>query len=295
MSNTFYIFLLILIIIYVDIFSHTENFEEKKQYDVIISINIHEKFDFLKKQLDNIRDNVKCNYAVILNCNQNMFNECNNNKDMLAENIYVHPETLEKRRMHGSLAHGIYNNMMYALDNFTFEYFIVSSSRNLFDNDMELKDLQKLVKPSKSMHIDEDAHLDDGKLFNEIKDTWHWPSIRKSLLAKYYIDTNQKFYSSAHEGLVITINGCRQIIFFLENNQEIKSDLFQFKSCIEEFALQTISMNMGEPVYYIGNGCCTEGPIDKNDPSSDILKFMYKIKRETMENSNIFMKCVRGE
>lgn len=283
MSYNLYIFLLLLITIYVDIFGHIENFEEKKHYDVIISINVHEKFDFLKKQLDNIRDNVKCNYAVILNCNEFMFNECKNNNDILPENVYIHPVILEKRTYHGSLVNGIYNNMMYALDNFTFEFFISTSSRNLFDNDMELSDLHKLVKMGKT-------HIEYGKVFEEIENNkkWHWPSIEKTLLAKHLIETNQKFYVSPHEGLMLSIKGCRKIVEFLENKPEIKKDLFQFETCVEEFALQTISMNMGEPIYYIGNGCCSEAPIDKSN--SDTL-FMYKTRREMMQNPNTFVKC----
>jgi hypothetical protein len=44
---------------------------------------------------------------------------------------------------------------------------------------------------------------------------------------------------------------------------------------MEEFSLQTISMNNGGEFYYIGNGCCTE---DRNGMSD--TKFTYKVIRE---------------
>jgi hypothetical protein len=56
-------------------------------YDCVISINIHENVNFLLKQLDNINNNVKCNYCIILNCNNFMYEECKNIN--FSENIYI--------------------------------------------------------------------------------------------------------------------------------------------------------------------------------------------------------------
>ena len=96
-------------------------------YDCVISINVHEKPDFLKRQLDNIKENVSCKYAVVLNCNDFMFEECG--KIELPDNVYIHPEPLNKNTFHGSLMHGIYNNMVFSLHHFQFDFFIVASSR----------------------------------------------------------------------------------------------------------------------------------------------------------------------
>jgi hypothetical protein len=55
---------------------------------------------------------------------------------------------------------------------------------------------------------------------------------------------------------------------------EIKNDLFKFKGCVEEFAIQSIAINSNERFYYIGNGCCKK---EKSNPINN--EFMYKIIR----------------
>jgi hypothetical protein len=275
--NSKFIILLLLILIFLTVLTtykgRIESFEEKPHYDCIISINVHEKFDFLLKQIKNIQENVFCNYAIILNCNDYMFEECNKNKKDLPDNVYIHDTILNKKVNHGSLTEGIYNNMVYALDNFSFDFFIVASSRNMFTNELKLDDLRYLVNKGES-------YKHDDKPWELKKSTWRWPNLINTLLAKYYIDSNKELHHSPHEGMVYTKNGCRKIVDFLNENPKIKKDLFQFDDAIEEFALQTISMNSGENFYYIGNGCCTVGKIGKNDPDNGIFKFMYKVKRE---------------
>jgi hypothetical protein len=260
------IFIFLLIIIFVFIImnnNYHEKFTVKKHYDCIISINVHEKFNFLLKQLENIKNNVSLNYAIILNCNDYMFTECTNN--ILPDNVYINNIILNKQRFHGSLTEGIYNNMIYALENFDFDFFIVSSSRNFFDNNMKLSDLKTIVK---------------GKPYREHipLTTWHWPSFLKTKLAKYFIDQNKELYNSPHEGLLFTFNAVKIIVSFLESNIEIKQDLFNFNNCVEEFGLQTIVTNMGEQFFYIGNGISNDR-IKPND-QNEYLKFMYKENRD---------------
>jgi len=171
------------------------------------------------------------------------------------------------------LTEGIYNNMVYALDKFSFDFFIVASSRNMFTNELKLEDLRYLVNKG-------EPYKHDDRSWEEKKNIWRWPKLINTLLAKHYIDSNKELHHSPHEGMVYTKNGCRKIVDFLNENPKIKKDLFQFDDAIEEFAFQTISMNSGENYYYIGNGCYEEGKIGKNDPNNGIFKFMYKIKRE---------------
>jgi len=163
--------------------------------------------------------------------------------------------------------------MVYALNKFNFDFFIVASSRNMFTNELKLEDLKYLVNKG-------EQHIEDDKPWEEKKNTWHWPKLINTLLVKHYIYSNREMYVSPHEGVVYTKNGCRKIIKFLNENQEIRQDLFQFESVIEEFAFQTISMNNGENFYYIGDGCCKDGKVGENDPENGIFKFMYKVKRE---------------
>jgi hypothetical protein len=63
--------------------------------------------------------------------------------------------------------------------------------------------------------------------------------------------------------------------------------------CVEEFALQTLSSNLGEPFYYIGNGCCSEEPIGHLGPGNDLFKFMYKTRREGTMGLNTFIRCAK--
>ena len=251
--------------------------EERKHYDVIISINVHENLGFLQKQLENIKENVNCNYAVILNCNYHMFNECKLN--ISQENIYIHDKILNKRTWHGSLTEGIYNNMCYATEHFTFDYFTVAS-RNFFGNNMTLEELNRLTQNGKPMIDNKWENKLDKDNWEESFNTWHWPLFAETLLAQYFIERGQGLYSSPHEGLLFTGNGCVKIVEFLEYNQEIKIDLFSFEGCVEEFSLQSIAMNVGEPYFYIGNGCYNKD-LESNDPDSDTLRFMYKVDKHS--------------
>jgi len=256
--------ILIIIILLYFFTKLSENFTSDKKYDCIISINVHENFEFLLEQINNIKKKVKCKHAIILNCNDFMFNECKNNT--LPEDVYVHDIILNKRRFHGSLTEGIYNNICYSIDNFDFKYFIVASSRNLFKNDMKLDVLNKLVTIGKP--------YTENIPYTE----WWWPVFMNTKLAKYYIENNQELYNSPHEGLLLTKKSCIKIKSFLENNIEIKEDLFNFDGCVEEFALQTISMNSGENIYYIGNGV-EENEIKENTSEEEMYIFMYKVGR----------------
>ena len=90
-----YLFLALFFLLLTFFINKSETFEAKKHYDIILSINVHEKFNFLLKQLDNISKNVHCNYAIILNCNDFMYEECK--KNSLPDNVYIHPKILNKK------------------------------------------------------------------------------------------------------------------------------------------------------------------------------------------------------
>ena len=257
------IIILILIILKKEkIYEKFKNLINNRYYDCIISINVHEKFDFLMNQLKNIDENVNLSYAVILNCNDNMFDEIVNNAKRLPKNVFINDTILNKRTYHGSLSNGIYNNMKHAIYNFEFKYFIVTSSRNMFGKSMSINDLDRITK----VKLESQNHDYNG---------WHWPNFLNTLLAKYYLGQNKELYNSPHEGLLLTKNSCKKIIKFLDDNNEIKNDLFNFNGCVEEFAFQTIAMNSDESFYYIGNGCCEEKDIDKNNEN----EFIYKVRR----------------
>ena len=185
--------------------------------DVVLSINVHEKVPFLMKQLMNIKTYMTCTYIVILNCNDYMKNELN------------------KQTYTGTLTQGIYLNMIHSIRIASFKYFIILSSRNLFYQALTIDVLNQRQKKATT--------IEDLKDCTEPNyHTWHWPTFLKTKLAKHYRSTGLHLHRSWHEGLIFHHDVCQNIIRFLERHPSIRDDLFEFPLCVEEFALQTISM-----------------------------------------------------
>ena len=59
------------------------------KYDIIISINVHEKPEYLLNQIENIQEYVPLKKKIILNCNDYMLNEF---KDRGIPDVEVYPE-----------------------------------------------------------------------------------------------------------------------------------------------------------------------------------------------------------
>ena len=177
------------------------------------------------------------------------------------DNIFLNPEYFKKKRFTGLITKGIYSNMVYAINNFEFKYFIILSSRNMFYNKLNKENYNFL--PTNCKHVMKGKTIKDL----EIK-SWHWPSFLKTKLSKYIKENNLLFSSSPHEGLTFDYISCQKIIDFLNNSVHIKNDLFNWKGCIEEFALQTICINLTGYYYYIGNGWDTNHDIN-NLPTKD--------------------------
>lgn len=200
----------------------------------IISINIFEKPEFFKKQIENIKRFVEKDYLIVVNCNDYMFNKL---KSERLNNVIINPEVINKKRFHGSLTNGIYSNVKYCLDNkIEFSYFIILSSRIFFYN--KLNNLDSLYRNNKD---EDDCRIKDKNLIDY--NTWHWPVFKKTMLFSYFASNYNKIARSLHEGLVFNQNVCKNIVHYLEKFPEIKKDLFNFNACVEEFALQTISVN----------------------------------------------------
>lgn len=247
--------------------------------DIVYTINVHEKVHFLLKQLNNIIEhNVNNTFVVILNCNDHMYRELQNTK--LPDFVYINQEIINKNRFHGSLTHGIVSNLKYALNNFIFKYFIVLSSRNLFYDTLNLNTLNNLQK---KYNIDNDINnFRKNNYYNCEYNFWHWPSFKTSKLATHYFSMNCSLYESMHEGLVFSYNVCKNIIKFLNDMIDITNDTINFNNCVEEFALQTISMNeidFNNREYgfiYIGNGSVTHYI---NELTKDGIRIIYKTIR----------------
>ena len=236
--------------------------------DVVFSINVHEKVDFLIKQLENIKEFVDLNYTIIINPNKFMYEEIQKHSYFKNKNnIILNENYLEKKRFHGSLLNGIYRNMLKAIDNYHYKCFIILSSRNMFYNKLNKINYENLAK------------IDNGKKYKDIKKkNWHWPKMIKTKLSDYLKNNNLFYVDCSHEGLTFEYDTTLKLKEFLEKHQNIKDDLFNYNACVEEFALQSICLNTTGYFYNIGNGVWNT-PKDK---ISQLPKnrYVYKTNRE---------------
>jgi hypothetical protein len=150
--------------------------------------------------------------------------------------------------------------MKLVLSNYNFKYFLVLSSREFFYN--EVNSSNDIIKTKV-----------EKKLDNYDVNNWHWPIFKQTKLFNYIKDNKIYFSSSPHEGLCFDYDSCVYIINFLDNHEEIKSDLFNHNSCVEEFSLQSICCNYSD-YYNIGNGVETL-PMSR----CDINRFTHKRNR----------------
>lgn len=240
--------------------------------DIIISINVYKSPPFLNDQLKNISEHMKSTYVVILNCNTLMLNTLK--QTTLAPNVYVNPVAINKKRFHGSLTKGIVSNMQYALNKFSFKYFIILSARTVFYRDLSTSNLEEINTYIPDSTINKKCDYTLRKIkFGRVAETellkWHWPSLKNTLLAKYYLNKRFKLYNVAHEGLCFNTNVVNTIMKFLREHNDIQEELFTWESTVEEFALQTIAMNeiknKNYGYMYIGNGCYEDVNMDLTD------------------------------
>jgi len=259
-------------------------------YKIVISINVHENVNFLFKQLTNVKEYVKIPYAIIINCNDYMYeNLKDNNEIKKMNNVFLNEKYFNKNRFHGTLTKGICFNMIYALNNFKFKYFLIMSSRNMFRlevNDSNYNDFDKIdgfffedvnkynccitcTKLNENMNT---THI--NRHSNGIH--WHWPKFIKSKLGEYTLRNNLKFGASYHEGLTFDHDTCISIINFLSKNPTITNDLFNFPACVEEFALQTLCCSSNRCFYHIGRGFVFGDPKLRRPERT----FVYKTDRK---------------
>jgi hypothetical protein len=218
-----------------------------KKTTIFFSINVHENLNFLQKQIEDIEANVLLDFVILINANEFMYNEIMNSELLQTKsNVLLYPEPINKIYCHGTIVKGIYLNMEYAVRNYQFEYFVVLSSRNLFYNTLHKDNYRAIPK------------ICDGEPVEQLCDGWHWNVFVNTKLGKYIIANNLRFCSPQWAaGLTFDYTSSIQIVDFLIANEEIKEDLFNFNAVVEEFALQSISLNLSGYYYNIGNWAAT--------------------------------------
>jgi hypothetical protein len=225
--------------------------------EVVVSINVHEKPEYLMGQVRNIKENLLLPSQVLISPNKHMQAELAASD---GNGLTLNPEAIEKRRHHGSLTRGIVSNMRLASETLKFSWFLVMSSREFF--------YRKLKNPGDIL-INKCASTTKDY---ERKD-WHWGRFHDTKLHAHIRANGLLLADSPHEGMCFDAKGVAHILRFLEGNAEIAEDLFNFEHCVEEFALQSICANFGD-FYYIGNG--TE---ELKDEGLDPTKFTRKLPR----------------
>ena len=117
---------------------------------ICVSINAflwegpNDNCEFLKGQLDNIRYALApiFNYKIVLNCSNQLYDLVGSDY-VDDENIYIHPSPLDKRRMHGSILHGIHRNMEFS-QQWVYDHFLVLSARTVF---VRKPSIEQIVDP----------------------------------------------------------------------------------------------------------------------------------------------------
>jgi hypothetical protein len=80
-----------------------------------------------------------------------------------------------------------------------------------------------------------------------------------------------------HEGAGFDYISSQMIVDFLEKNEDIKNNIFDFDWSIEEYALQTIALNLSGYYYQIGNWTNADDFVNIHKLPSD--RFVYKVFR----------------
>lgn len=261
-------------------------------FDILISISVHEKIDFLMEQLDNIHFfTTHLNGCIIYNCNNFMLQELSKHKFKSYKNlkIIINPESIEKRRWHGSLCKGIIKNMEYVINNnIKFREFIVLSSRNILQSKLDLFFIEKQYKFyfEKILELTKDDRLFYFNKHNKFyicdgskQDYWHgdmtstrywfWGKIKNTDWFQKLDKQVDFFIGGRHEGLCIPYDIINMIVDFCKNNDEILNSCYEFNIALEEVIPQVLACK------FITNNkmyCLLEPPFIKIERNIEDIK-----------------------
>ena len=230
-------------------------------FDLIISINIHEKKNFLLEQIKNIKYFTKSisNILIIYNCNEYMFNEiCDVSDNKIT--IIRNPEIINKKRFHGSLTQGIFSNLKYVVkNNISFQYFLVMSSRNILINNISLdsikenmiftkNNIENLNKSQRKFYYNRNYdtyQICDGTTPGPwIGPTHYWFYNYIEYTSKLWFKEFKQFdfiIGGKHEALCFPYKVIHNIYNYLNKNFLVEQDIYTTNHCAEEIAPQTLA------------------------------------------------------
>jgi hypothetical protein len=164
-----------------------------------------------------------------------MFDELS--KIKIPDFVLINPETSEKRRFHGSLFGGIYSNMLLAIKNYRFDFFIILSSRTLFYRKMTVEDLKRRITVCGDIQAFRKEEETPKKIVtNSI-------FFYRSKLGSYYTSKKQNLFKRQHEGQTCTYNVCKNVINFLNTHEEFYLEMLNVNFAAEEFVIPTVAYN----------------------------------------------------
>lgn len=263
---------LLVIFIFILLLKKKEPF--RNSYDIIISINVHEKLDFLLKQLKNIEDHVKLNYLIILNPSKTFYKILKDRTKNL-KNVIINDNFFNKKRFHGSLLKGIYYNILLALKKYNFKYFIILSSRSMFYNNLHSTEQIEKLKIEEKI----DAWV---KIKKNIPLRSHRnKNAEKNKYIQFIKKNNLNLTSCPHEGFTLDKKNCISIKKFMDKNKSFQEIIFSYDSAIEEDLFQNIAYKFDKYFFHIGQ-YSTSTKIDTDNYEKNKLRknsFVYKSLR----------------
>ena len=251
-----------------------------KIYELVISINVFEKLDYLKEQIKNIIFFTRgIKVLIIFSCNDFMFYTLKNIK-FDGIDILINPEIINKKRWHGSLLQGIFSNLNFILLNeIKFNYFLILQTKNFFIKKLIFENIENyFINTSKIINDYKNSNykfiyntsynkhftLDQIKFNKYDKHQLILDEISNNKKYRFFNNHNiynkvwlSKLYQESdimiqgkHEGLCFTYDVCFKMNQYLKFYNLISDEIYNTNYCVEEGVQHTLSVICSINNYY---------------------------------------------
>tara|TARA_B100000242_G_C43015592_1_gene472239 strand:- start:474 stop:1205 length:732 start_codon:yes stop_codon:yes gene_type:complete len=205
----------------------------------LISLNLHKDTHF-EDQLRNIQEHLKFDYTIVLNCNNKMYDLLKNKK---YENVLINPVTIEKKRFHGSIFQGIFENLKFANTDIEYDYVIVLSARSFFFKKLDYDCVGLFYENSKCYNLRSIDFTPKTKLEKEGWPKTMWQNFINSDFYLFLQNNKFNFKKEMHEGMLLTKKNCEDIISFFDKNKDLYESIINTNNPVEEYVIQSLLLN----------------------------------------------------
>jgi hypothetical protein len=201
-------------------------------FDCVVSITVHEEVLCVKDLIDNIFTLCKMKTAVVLHCNDYMYDICNAHFKEI-KNVFVNPIHWNKETEPIALIKSHLENFNLMNKEYKFEYFIWLASNCLFVKPFTLENIK-----NKEMYT-----LEIEKNYS----TWHFPCFfkRDKHIMDILKDNQIEIIGREHEGAVMTYEQMVKISDFVYKHQFDKTGAVGI-SCLEEVIVPSLEKHFSE-------------------------------------------------